>query len=153
MDAPALARKVIEHFEGSRLLPYDDATGKTIKSLAECRGKPTIGIGHAFRPEEWERFANGIAPEEQAALLAEDMAAAVRAVKPTGRGVAADAALIDFAFNAGAGALAQLLAHPDPQNQFELWVHAHVGGKVVVDEGLVKRRAVDSFLFFLGDLG
>lgn len=150
MDAPTLARKVILHFEGSRLLPYDDATGKTITSLAECHGTPTIGVGHAFTPTDWPAFASGITAQEEDALLAHDMLPVIRAVKPSGRGDAADAALLDFAFNAGEGALAELVAHPDPGSQFERWIHAHVDGKLVVDGGLVKRRAVEAFLYELG---
>lgn len=137
MDALALAEKLVRHFEGCRLTAYRDSAGVW-----------TIGWGHT----------GGVTPgqvitqEEADALLREDLDSARESVATAlgGRplGSAATAALLDFTFNLGLFALKQLLAHPDVGNQIERWVHA--GGQV--PQGLVKRRAVEAFLFSLGDL-
>lgn len=138
MDALALAEKLVKHFEGCRLTAYQDSAGVW-----------TIGFGHTA----------GVIPgqvvtqEEADALLHADLVVAARALAaarpepPQWRWSWAEAALLDFTFNLGAGALRQLLAHPDVGNQFDRWVHA--GGQVLT--GLVKRRAVEAFLYSLGD--
>lgn len=132
MDVLALAAKLVKHFEGCRLTAYQDSAGVW-----------TIGYGHTAGVT----VGRVVSQAEADALLAEDLliaeAAVSRLFPPLAR-----VALIDFTFNLGAGATRQLLSHPDPENQFERWVHA--GGEIL--PGLVKRRAVEAFLFSLGDL-
>jgi len=137
MDSLTLAARLVKHFEGCRLAAYQDSAGPW-----------TIGYGHT----------RGVLPgqtitqEEADAFLHEDLLSADAAVSSLIDrkviGSAATAALIDFAFNLGQGALEQLLRHADTEAQFDRWVHA--GGQVL--PGLVKRRAVEAFLFSLGDL-
>lgn len=132
-----LAEKLVRHFEGCKLSAYQDSAGVW-----------TIGWGHT----RGVLPGQSITQEEADALLREDLFSADAAVSSHIErkviGTAATAALIDFAFNLGQGALAQLLSHPDTAAQIERWVHA--GGQVL--QGLVKRRAVEAFLFELGDL-
>jgi lysozyme len=132
MDALVLAEKLARQFEGCRLTAYQDSASVW-----------TIGWGHTFGVKPGD-----IIDQERADyLLGVDMAAMLSLV-PEKYGATARAALADFAYNLGPHALRQLLAHPDPQSQFDRWVHA--GGQVL--QGLVKRRAVEAFLFSLGGL-
>lgn len=132
MTALELAEKLVKHFEGCRLTPYQDSAGVW-----------TIGYGHTGGVAEGSQIDQDSADR----LLDADLRAALAAV-PAGLGATRTAALADFAFNLGEGALRQLLSHPDVEVQFDRWVHA--GGAVL--QGLVKRRAVEAFLFSLGDL-
>ena len=139
MDPIDLAARLVKHFEGCRLAAYQDSAGVW-----------TIGWGHT----------RGVAPGQSItqadadALLREDLVDAARALAaarpepPEWKWSWPEAALLDFTFNLGAGALRQLLTHPDIGTQLERWVHA--GGQVL--PGLVKRSAVEAFLFSLGDL-
>lgn len=136
MDPLALAEKLVKHFEGCRLTAYQDSAGVW-----------TIGYGHTSGVKEGDVIDQAKAD----AFLAADLASAETAVNSRVNGAlggAATAALLDFTFNLGEGALQLLLTHADIAAQFDRWVHA--GGMVL--PGLVKRRAVDAFLFSLGDL-
>jgi GH24 family phage-related lysozyme (muramidase) len=152
-----LVSRLISHFEGCRLAPYDDATGHQLTSIADCKGTPTIGWGHAFPPSDWPIYKIGITQAKADSLLRADLEKARQAVEKravhhhvpvTGEWETGEmVALTDFAFNCGEGALDQLLSHSDPANQFERWNHDN--GQV--KEGLTKRRAVEAFLFSLGE--
>lgn len=127
-----LAEKLVRHFEGCKLSAYQDSAGVW-----------TIGWGHTVGVTPGQSIDQARADY----MLGLDLAAAMSLVPKT-YGAAARAALCSFAFNLGSHALGQLLAHPDVGSQIERWVHA--GGQVL--QGLVKRRAVEAFLFELGDL-
>ena len=76
-------------------------------------------------------------------LLANDVARFENAVNGYGLNLTQNQfdVLVDFAFNAGEGALAQLLAHglDDVPNQLPKWTHA--GGQVI--QALVNRRGAE----------
>lgn len=96
---------LVKRFEGLRLVVYDDATGKPLAPDERPRGTATVGYGHALRPgESWP--GNRISLAQADALLAADLRwaeAAVGAVPCVLTQVAFDA-LVDFAYNVGAGA-------------------------------------------------
>lgn len=132
LNAFDLAKKLVKHFDGCRLDAYQDSAGVW-----------TIGWGHAAGVSSGAHIDQDTADR----LLDADLREALKAV-PAGLGIPQTAALADFAFNLGAGALHQLLAHADVGSQIERWVHA--GGQVL--PGLVKRRAVEAFLYSLESL-
>ena len=145
-DALDLAAEIAKPFEGLRLQPYHDPVGF-----------PTIGYGHLLSREpyadlsQWEPLADEHAAEE---LLQRDMAVAVGAV---GRLITVpltaeqEAALIDFAFNCGAGNLQvstlrraiNRQEYDAAPEQFRRWVYAR-GRKLA---GLVRRRAAEADLW------
>lgn len=129
-----------KYFEGLRLTAYQDSVGVW-----------TIGYGHTG-PE----VCKGLACTEDRAteLLLKDVATAVAAVNRLAIVKLEQHqfdALVDFAFNVGAGKLAHstLLREVNAGNfaaaadQFLLWVHA--GGSVL--PGLLRRRKAAKALF------
>jgi lysozyme len=118
-------------------------------------GKLTIGVGHLLTREElntgkmligdqyvaWQ--ADYLTEQQGMALLAQDVARFEDAVNSYGLELTQNQfdVLVDFAFNAGEGALEQLLSHglDEVPNQLPRWVHA--GHKVL--QGLVDRRAAE----------
>ena len=116
--------------EGLVLHPYNDAAGY-----------PTIGAGHRIKDEE--EFPGQITREQAMVLLAADVERFEQAVNGYGLDLTQNQfdALVDFSFNAGEGALEQLLSHgvEEVQKQLPRWVHA--GGRVL--EALVTRRAAE----------
>jgi lysozyme len=132
--------KLTESFEGLRLTAYEDIGGVL-----------TIGYGHTGR----DVYQGQVITQEQAeGLLALDTHMAVAAVNrlvtvPLNQNQFD--ALVDFAFNLGAGALAEsrLLRYVNAgqfsraAGQFPLW--DHVNGAVT--EGLYRRRIAEQALF------
>lgn len=140
-----LAADLAKPFEGLRLEPYHDPVGY-----------PTIGHGHLLSKEPWADLSQwpAITAAQAESLLIEDMTKAGGAVKrlcPVDLTDSQRAALIDFAFNLGAGALqASALRqailredHETAAGQFGRWVFAR-GRKL---PGLVLRRAAESTLY------
>lgn len=140
-----LAADLAKPFEGLRLKPYHDPVGL-----------PTIGHGHLLSKEPWADLSRWqpITEEEADRLLEADMGKAARAVErlcPVPLTDCQKGALIDFAFNAGAGALqASALRqailredHDAAAGQFSRWVFAR-GVKL---PGLVRRRTAEAALY------
>ena len=131
---------LVEQFEGLKLTAYRDVAGIW-----------TIGYGHTGK-DVYAGLTVNMA--EARALLTSDLHAAVAVVNRIVKVPVSQAqfdALVDFAFNAGIGALTrstllQKLNAGDVQGaaeQFGLWVNA--GGVHVPD--LVRRRAAEAELF------
>lgn len=62
--------KLLSKWEGCRLMPYDDQTGKTIDYWTDTA---TIGVGHLIHEDEWRKFESGISQEYADKLLAIDI--------------------------------------------------------------------------------
>ncbi len=141
-ESLSLAVEIAKPFEGLRLSAYHDPVGY-----------PTIGYGHLLSRNRWEeldRWAD-ISEAEAEQLLQEDMGRAARSVErlillplePE-----QEAALIDFAFNCGAGNLqASTLRrvvnrgdYEDAPRQFRRWIYAR-GRRL---PGLVIRRQAEA---------
>lgn len=120
--------------------------GLTLK-IKDDVGHLMIGYGHDLLPGE--SFPNGITTLQAMTLLEEDIAKADAALNRQNlTGVVNQNqwdALADFAYNAGNGALIQLLAHgiENVPTQLLRWVHA--GTKVL--PRLVARRDAEIALF------
>lgn len=89
--------------EGTRLVVYDDATGKPIRPGSKVIGHPTIGTGRALD-------VNGITQEEADYLLANDVAKVQAALDqriPWWRGLTVNrqAVLASMAFQMGVAGL------------------------------------------------
>jgi lysozyme len=133
-------QRMTEGFEGLRLTAYQDVAGIW-----------TIGYGHTG-----PGICAGMVITDAGAdaLLLSDLAASVACVNHVVTVPLQQCqfdALVDFAFNAGRGALinSTLLRKLNSGDfasaaaQFGLWVHA--GGQIV--EGLVRRRKVEAQMF------
>ncbi len=124
MDPIALATKLIRHFEGCRLLAYQDTGGVW-----------TIGYGHTK-----DIGPGQTCTQEQAnAWLVEDIAPLIEATKnltPLKM-----VAYLDFGFNCGLGALQRLIAG---QIYLSSYGRRDRSGKEV--PGLVTRRNVEQAL-------
>lgn len=116
--------------EGVVLQPYQDQTGHW-----------TIGCGHLIK--DGEDFGDSITHAQAMQLLAIDVQTAEDAVNGLEWVLAQNQfdVLVDFAFNAGEGALAKLLSHglDEVPNQLPRWTHA--GGQVL--QALVNRRGAE----------
>ena len=144
MTVPALATELAIAFEGLRLEPYRDMAGY-----------PTIGYGRLLSRDRKVPLANwtSITETEAQAMLGADLERAMGAVLRLCPVTLADgqlAALIDFAFNCGAGNLqASILRRkvnrgdPSAADEFSRWVWA--GGIRVA--GLVRRRAAETRIY------
>lgn len=62
--------QLIKDFEGLRLYPYDDQTGKKITSYVKGA---TIGYGHLIKKDDWHKYKNGISKETASILLQQDL--------------------------------------------------------------------------------
>ena len=144
-DAIQIAGTIAKPFEALRLRPYHDPVGF-----------PTIGYGHLLSREPWADLSRWKAIDEAEAerLLAVDLAKAARAVRrlcPVPLSVEQSAALIDFAFNLGAGnlqisTLRKAIIRGDMNRaaeQLGRWVYAR-GVKL---PGLIRRRAAEREMF------
>jgi len=87
----------------------------------------------------------------------QDTVAAVNAMVPQQLGQNQFDALVDFAYNMGTGALhgSTLLrlvkanpADPSISDAFQMWDKLHVDGKLVMSDGLLKRRKAEATLYF-----
>lgn len=127
-----------------------------IEPYHDDAGYPTIGFGHLLSREPWASLSRwpAITIEEAHRLLRGDMALALAAALrlcPVATRACQRAALADFAFNAGAGALQsstlrQRVNRRDyvgAAEQFGRWIYA--GGRPMA--GLVRRRAAERRLF------
>lgn len=139
--ALGLAAQLAKPFEGLRLSPYHDAVGY-----------PTVGYGHLLSREPWADLSQWPDVDHDTAhrWLEQDMAKAADAVARLITFPLADeqtAALIDFAFNCGAGNLqASTLRRvvnrgeiDEAPRQFRRWVYAR-GRRLA---GLVRRREAE----------
>ncbi len=120
----------VKEQEGCVLHPYNDISGH-----------PTIGVGHLIK--DGEDFSQGITEEEALDLLAQDISWAEAAVNAYQLELTQGQfdALVDFTFNAGEGALAQLLRHGVDQVPQQLPRWNKSGGQVV--RALTRRRALE----------
>lgn len=150
MDIGSKGLALLKEFEqgphgGPALLPYPDLAGR-----------PTIGYGHKIR--EGEDFSGGITTAQAEELLHQDIAVAVSAANFSliwGRNQNQFDALVCFIFNVGvtafrASTMCKLLeadAYAAAAAQFPLWNKTHVDGKLVVVDGLTRRRAAERQLF------
>lgn len=114
-------------------------------------GYPTVGYGHLVRPEERERFRDGVTEVWAGELLKQDVRTAEAAVLRLISILLKDGqfdALVSFTFNLGAGALQRSAlrrvvnrsAHEEVAGQLSRWVMA--GGRR--QPGLVRRRNAES---------
>lgn len=143
--------KLIKSQEGCILHPYLDQAKI-----------PTIGYGTIRYPGGTHVTMQDSPITEQQAehyLLndLQDTVVAVNGMIPAGLSQNQFDALVDFAYNAGTGALhgSTLLrlikANPGDQNiggAFQLWDKIHVDGKLEVSEGLLERRKAEAALYF-----
>ncbi len=140
-----LAEQVARHFEGLYLKAYRCPAGVL-----------TIGYGHTGPDVTEGRVITATMAEE---LLAHDLAEAALAVDHLVKAKiteAQHAALTDFVFNLGRGALAgsTLLARlndgdlPRAGAEFLKWDKAHIDGQLTTLPGLTKRRAWAVQVFF-----
>ena len=133
---------------------HEDYSGRLYPDSA---GNLTIGYGHLIK--RGENFTAGITEKEAAALLAQDVQAAVNALNEKLRSQLTQSefdALVDFTYNLGAGNLVKstLLANINSgkdvtEANFTNWDRA--GGQVV--RGLTVRRTNEYHLFSDGDYG
>lgn len=148
MKASKDALALIKHFEGCRLKAYPDPGSED--------GRPwTIGYGHTGKEVTkgliWTQAQADAALEDDAARFAMDVE---RLIKVSVTQWQFDA-LVSFAYNLGAGALAgstllRLLNtydHDGASKQFARWNKN--GGQVM--RGLVRRRAAETALFLGAD--
>ncbi len=150
-DAAILARAeaLVTRWEGLRLSPYRCPSGfATIgwgTRVYPC-GRP-VGL---HDPAITKEQADAFLAHALSQTLAGMKRAATRA--PT---VHQGAAMLSLAYNIGAANFARstLLAKFNAGDlaaaaaEFPKWCHAHVGGKLVVLAGLVRRRAEEAALF------
>lgn len=145
MRCSAAGLAFIARWEGEVLHEYRDAAG-----LA------TIGVGHRCEPGS---YPGGITHEQAMGLLAVDVGVAEHAVNTQVRvdvGQYCFDALVSFAFNCGAGALAEsttlrLLNAGDLQGAADallLWDKRRdpASGELVEDGGLLSRRRAERAL-------
>jgi|SRR5690348_4418680 len=133
---------------------HEDYSGKLYPDSA---GNLTIGYGHLVK--RGENFTAGITEKEAAALLAQDVQAAVNALNEKLRSQLTQSkfdALVDFTYNLGTGNLTKstLLANINSgknvtEANFTDWDRA--GGQMV--RGLTIRRTNEYHLFSDGDYG
>lgn len=114
MSHRKMSERGVEHlklYEELRLKPYDDKTGKEVRSLDECRGKPTIGLGHVILEDE-KHLWKGITEAQAEALFQKDLAPRERRVASLVKVPLTQAqfdTLVSFEFNTGALASSTLL--------------------------------------------
>lgn len=141
----SIAVNFLKTEEGWRPYKYTDSAGYA-----------TIGWGHKIKPGE--SFPAMIDQTRGEKLLAQDVAdhyAGIRDYLPDGLNNNQIAACISFAFNEGITAflnstLLKKLQAGDMDGavaEFAKWNKAHVGGQLVVVDGLTNRRAAEVALF------
>jgi lysozyme len=142
---------LIKSEEGCVLNPYLDQANI-----------PTIGWGTTRYPNgDYVTMQDAPITQDQADYFlqcdVEDTATAVNAMIPAGLNQNQYDALVDFAYNAGTGALhgstLLKLIKADPQdpnitNAFCMWDKVHVDGQLEVSNGLLQRRKKEAALYF-----
>jgi len=140
--ARSVALALIRRFEGCRLTAYQDGAGVW-----------TIGYGHTVGVKAGDSITQTQAEEFLLVDLdgVDDAVTRAEVAYACKFSVFQRAALLSFTFNLGVRSLRQLLAHGQDaatiSTQMEHWVH--VAGQV--STGLVRRRAVEAFLYTLED--
>lgn len=145
MAAIEMAAGLAKQFEGLRLVPYHDPVGY-----------PTIGYGTLLSREPWDDLSKWkpITAGEAEAMMLDDLGSFERKVRklcPVPLSDAQLGALIDFAYNAGAGnlqssALRQCVLRGDHEGaaaNFGRWVYA----RHVKLPGLIRRRKAEAALY------
>lgn len=139
---------IVKHFEGLYLRGYLCPAG--VPTCCYGHTGPDIKVGKLYTVEDAERF------------LAEDMDKFERAVTDLAKVVLTSdqfSALVSFAFNVGANALANstLLKRlnqgrrAESADQFSRWTKASVNGRMTDLPGLVRRRKAERALFLSED--
>jgi len=142
---------LVTTFEGLRLHPYDDQTGKRIYHWV--RGA-TLGFGHLISREEWPIYKDGITEEEAFRILEDDNDFFEQAVNNSVRIPITQYqfnSLVSFSFNVGAGALSTFTLlecvnrgdHDGASDQFRRWKYSQ--GKPM--KGLVRRRTAEAAMY------
>jgi len=130
-----LAAALIESYEGLRLTAYQDT-----------RGIWTVGFGSTSIGGKPVVKGQTITQEQAEAALSDYLSAALPMVG--GRPLIEQAALLDFAYNCGVGALHRVLASehlpPGDAMKVNLLDFDHEGGQV--SEALARRRRVEWLL-------
>ncbi len=142
-------RAFIKTYEACRLNKYNDAAGK-----------PTIGFGHLLCPGE---FLDAITQEHADELFSADLNRHAEGlsqflkVEPTQQQFDA---ILSLAFNEGVRAIGNstlvgnlnMGAVNEASFQFGKWIYIHdpASGRLVVSNGLVKRRAAERLIFDRG---
>jgi len=123
---------------------------------------PTIGYGTTRYPGGAHvTMKDGPITQQQAENYLrndlQDIVAAVNTMVPPELSQNQFDALVDFAYNAGTGALhgSTLLrlvkanpADPSISDAFQMWDKIHVDGKLVLSDGLLQRRKAEAALYF-----
>lgn len=145
-ESLALARNLIQRFEGLRLVPYRDSGGFW-----------TVGWGHLLSRDTSLPQPLPITKEQADVYLERDISKAARSVSrlcPVPLNQGQEASLVDFAFNLGAGtlqisALRSMInrgAMDEAANEFGRWVYC----RHIRLAGLVRRREAERLLFVNG---
>ena len=139
----AIAAVLVNWFEGNRYVPYRDTGG----AWTVCRGHTGKDVipGKTYTEPECQAF-------EDADIKVAD--AGVKRVIAVPLNAWQEAALTDFVFNLGEGALRDSTMADDFNagdygagcTQLARWIHGRVHGELVVLPGLVTRRDVEEEL-------
>lgn len=127
----------ITHWEGCKLIPYQDVVGKL-----------TVGVGHLIKPGE--DFTGGITQAQADALLMSDVSlveSTLNSLVPEECTQSQWNALCSFGFNLGVGSLKTMLGHGWDQVPEQVIRWNKAGGVPVA--GLTARRAAERDLFLL----
>lgn len=128
----------------------------------DVAGVLTIGFGHALKAGDGFSPTSTLTHQQALDLLAHDVSWAEDAVNGLVKVPMTQNqfdALVDFTFNCGSGALARsaVLSElnagnaPGAAAHFPDWAHAMEGGKLVVDQGLLRRRMSEQRIFLTPD--
>jgi type VI secretion system secreted protein VgrG len=141
--------KLLKKWEGCKLFPYDDQTGKDIYNW--CKGA-TIGIGHLIPQDHWRDFMLGIDDEWAMNLLRDDVQQYVNLINQKVKCQLNQNqfdALVIFSFNIGPGhfnssSVLKMLNDPDFKsdtydNLEQAW-KAWKKSQGQVMKGLINRR-------------
>lgn len=151
----------IKSYEGLRLKPYDDKTGKT---LTEWTPRATIGYGHLISKEDWKLFDKGISKGEAEKLFASDLKTkgenVVRRYVRASLSQQQYDALVALVFNVGEtnfSGSTLLRRINDPKYNSDVYEDLEAAWKAFrisrgkVNQGLINRRADEWELYSRGD--
>ena len=150
MDPSPLLIEFVKGWEGLSLSPYADTAGRM-----------TIGYGHCLSQGERCTSLTQPAAEQLLGLDLSRIGSEIVSLITVAYTQQQYDALLDFAFNLGAGSLAgstllKLLNADEPDaaaEQFLAWDHVRdpISGMLVPNEGLEKRRTAEKAIFSDGD--